>query len=112
MNDLAVHSNKKMPKVSATFLLLGIVSLVILVVFAVLGFVVERIGVVSIFGIVSVVAIAATICGIAGRKKSIAGNLPGKNTATVGLILGAVALFLTIFFRIAILLFFIPWIGA
>ncbi|HZW97682.1 MAG TPA: hypothetical protein VFF56_02430 [Bacillota bacterium] len=44
MNDHTVHSNKKMPKVSATSLLLGIVSLVILVVFVVLAFVVERIG--------------------------------------------------------------------
>ena len=107
-----IHSYQQAPKIAISSLFMGIGSLVALLASVVLGFLVESIGIVSFFGIVSVLAVVAIVCGIMGRKKSITENLPGKRAATTGLVLGGIALFLTVFLRIAIFLFFIPWLGA
>jgi amino acid permease len=111
MNDNFVQGNQRAPKIATVSLFLGIGSLVILLASVVVGFLVESIGIISFFGVVTVLALAAIICGIIARKKSITEKLPGKRAATIGLIFGGIALFLTIFLIIAIFLFFIPWLG-
>ena len=112
MSENTVQSDKRTPKIATAALYLGIGSLIVLMASFVLGFLVESIGIVSFFGVVSVLAVAAIVCGIIARNKITTEKLPGKRTANIGLILGGIALFLTIFLRIAIFLFFIPWLGA
>lgn len=112
MSDNYTQSDKRTPKIATAALYLGIVSLIVLLVSIVLGFLVESIGIVSFFGVVSVLALAAIVCGIMARKKIATENLPGKHVANTGLIVGGIALLLVILLRIAIFLFFIPWLGA
>jgi amino acid permease len=112
MNDNVVQGNQRAPKIATVSLFLGIGSLVVLGASVAVGFLVESIGIVNFFGVVTVLALAAIICGIMARKKSITEKLPGKRAATIGLIFGGISLFLTIFLIIAIFLFFIPWLGA
>ena len=112
MSENTVQSDQRAPKIATAALYLGIGSLIVLLASFVLGFLVESIGIVSFFGVVSVLALAAIVCGIMARNKIATEKLLGKRSANIGLILGGVALFLTIFLRIAIFLFFIPWLGA
>jgi hypothetical protein len=112
MTENDVKSNKRVPKIAATSMYFGIGSLLVLLLSMMLGFLIESIGIVSFFGVVSVLGLVAIVCGIMARTKISKEKLSGKLTANIGLILGVIALFLTIFLRIAIFLFFIPWLGA
>lgn len=112
MNEQSVQSETQKPKTAVASLVLGIISLVVLAASVPLGIYIESMGIVSFFNYVTLLALAAIICGIIARGKSAAKNLPVKRTATAGLILGVISLSLTILIRIAIFLFFIPWLGA
>jgi len=112
MSEKHVPSDNRDLGLATASMYLGIGSLVAFLASIVLGFLVESIGIVSFLGIVSVFALAAIICGIIAHKKIAANKLPGKRAANTGLILGGIALFLTFILRIAIFLFFIPWLGA
>ena len=112
MSESTVQSEKRTSKIATVSLYLGIGSLIALLTSLVLGVLVESIGIVSFFGVVSILALAAIVCGIIAQNKIDAEKLPGKRVAINGLIFGVVALLLTIFIRIAIFLFFIPWLGA
>ena len=111
MVDNVFLKDQQASKIAVVSFFLGIGSLVVLAASFVIGILIESIGVLSFFGVVSVLALAAIICGIIGRKESVTKNLPGKRMAITGLVFGAIALFLTLFFRIAVFLFFIPWLG-
>ncbi len=112
MSENNIQSDKRSPKIAQVSLYLGIGSHVVLLASIVLGFLVDSIGIVSYFGVVSALAATAIICGVIARYKIAAEKLSGKRTANIGLILGAIAFILTIFLRVAIFLFFIPWLGA
>lgn len=112
MNENDVQVSQRAPRIAIVSLSLGIGSFVVLLVSVAVGFLVESIGIVSFLGVVTVLALGAIICGIIAWKKAIKENLPGKRAATIGLIFGGLALFLTVFLRIAVFIFFIPWLGA
>lgn len=111
MVDNVFLKDRQASKIVIVSFFLGIGSIVVLAASFIIGILVESIGVISFFGVVSVLALAAIVCGIIGRKESITKNLPGKRLAITGIVFGAIALLLTIFFRIAVFLFFIPWLG-
>ncbi|MDD2371284.1 MAG: hypothetical protein PHQ32_04710 [Firmicutes bacterium] len=110
--DKNIQNNQQIPRIAITSLFLGISSLIILILSFVIGILVTEIGIVSFFNFVSIVGVAAIICGILAKQKIKKENLPGSSIGNIGIILGAIAIFLTIFLRFAIFLFFIPWLGA
>jgi hypothetical protein len=112
MTENYIQSDKRVPKIAKVSMYLGISSLIVLLASVVLGFLIESIGIVSFFSAVSILALASIVCSIIARSKILADKLRGIRTANAGLILGAIALSFTIFLRIAIFLFFIPWLGA
>jgi len=111
MGENISQSDKSTTKLALVSLYLGIGSLIVLVLSIVLGFLVEAIGIVSFFGVVSVLALAAIVLGIIARQKIATEKLPGKRIANTGLIMGLIALFLSVLLRFAVFLFFIPWLG-
>ncbi len=112
MNENYSQNSKQIPKIAIVSLFLGVSSLILIVLSFLLGIFVESIGIVSFFGFVSVLGIAAIICGILAKQKMKKENLPGMSIGNIGIIFGGIALFITIFLRFAIFLFFIPWLGA
>jgi len=107
------NSNEKnMPKTATVSLYLGLGSLIVLIASVIIGLLVESIGMVSFWGAVTGLAIAAIACALIARSTISKEKLPGMRTANTGLILGIIALGLTIFLRVAIFMFFIPWLGA
>ena len=112
MSENHVEHEHQIPKIASTAMYLGLASLVVLLASVVLGFLVDSLGIVSFFGVVALLAGAAIVCAVLAGNKITAAKLPGRRTAQTGLILGIVTLLLTIFLRILVFLFFIPWLGA
>lgn len=90
--------------------LLGLGSLLMLAVTVVLGILIESVGMVSYFGYVAVLAVAAIVLGVLARQKADPGHAKSK-LALAGLVLGSIALFLMVAFRVAVFLLFIPMLG-
>lgn len=111
MDENYNQNDKSTPKSAIVSLYLGIASIFVLLLSIVLGFLVESIGIVSFFNVVFVLALAAIVCGIIARQKITTEKFPGIRTANTGLILGLIAMFLSVFLRFAVFLFFIPWLG-
>ena len=112
MSENQVQKSTQTPGLALASMYLGIGSLVAFLASILFGFLVESIGIVDFFGVVFALAAAAIVCGIIARNKIAAEKRSGKRTAMIGLILGGIALFLTFVTRVAIFLFFIPWLGA
>lgn len=100
------------PKIALIALILGIISLIVLIASVLAAILIDAIGIVDFFGIVMVLALAGIVCGLIARNKTAAEKRPGNRAATTGLILGIVVLVLVIISRIAVFVYFIPWLGA
>ena len=85
----------------------GIISLMFLIAAVMLGIMVEDIGIVSFFSPVLLAAVTAIICGAVARKR-----VPGSRMGLSGMILGIIVLGLIFIARVAVFLFFLPWLGA
>ncbi len=94
----------KMPVVAFTA---GLISVVLLAAAIILGFAIDDIGIVSFMSPVMFVALAAIVCGVIARKR-----VPDSRLGLAGMILGIVVLVFVFIARIAIFLFFLPWLGA
>ena len=107
------NNNKvQIPHLAIISLFSGVSSLLVLLLSFIIGIFVESIGIVSFFGFVFVLGLVGIICGILGRTKIKKEKLKGIGISNIGIILGGIAILLTIFLRFAVFLFFIPWIGA
>ena len=102
----APNQSEKADKISIIALILGIAALFVMGLAVLLGIFIDSIGIASFLNPVLILGLAAIICGISGRRKA------GGRLALWGLVLGCIALFLSLFARIAIFIFFIPWLGA
>jgi hypothetical protein len=112
MSENNIQDDTRTPKIALASLYFGMSSLIALLISFVLGILVESIGIVSFFGLIFVLAVAAIVCGAIAKSKIGKEKSPGKRIATTGLVFGLIALFLTFLLRIAIFMFFIPWLGA
>ncbi len=99
-------------RISLIALFLGVTSMVVLIVSVLTAVFVESVGLVDFFSIVLILALAAVICGLIARGKNAEGKMQGSRAATAGMILGIVVLVLVTIARIAVFLFFLPWLGA
>jgi len=100
------------PQIAIASLFLGVSSLILLVVSFGLGIYVKWLTISDVFGLVFVAGLAAIICGILAKNKIKKERLPGNSITNIGLILGSIAVFLTVLSRFAIFLLFVPWLGA
>ncbi|GEM_PF-4137261 len=82
----------KASRLANASLLLGIGSMVGLIMAIVLGFLVEDLGMVSLFRMVIPLAFAAVVFGVLARQKIAEEGLPGLGIANTGLYLGIVCL--------------------
>ena len=94
-------------KLANISLVLGILSLFFFILAIVLGFVIEDIGIVSLMSPVLVVAFAAALSGLLARKKD-----SQNSKAMTGLVIGIAVMGLSLLLRVAIFIFFLPWLGA
>ena len=106
------RKNNKVRGLAMAALLLGIGSVVVLAVSILLGILVDSIGITSFYGLIIPLGVAAFVCGLIGRKKTITEKSADRRAATIGLILGALVLGLLLILIITIFVIFIPGLGA
>lgn len=97
----------KKDRIAVIALIIGIAALIVFGIGILIGILVESIGITSFLNIVLILGLAAIICGFSVIKKQEA-----KKIAVWGIVLGCCALFLSLLARVAIFIFFIPWLGA
>ena len=95
------------PRTAIASMYLGIGSVVAMLLAILGGFMIEALGIITLFrSIVIPLSAAAVATGIIARRKIAQEELSGHNTATIGLALGILVLLLMVLTIVAVALFF------
>ncbi len=108
------NQNRSSSTISIVSLVLGLAALLLLVAGVFLGFLVEAIGITSLISPTIVLGVLAVVCAIMYKNQdSDSDKSPSAiRMANAGLITGVIALLLAVLLRVAVFIFFIPWLAA
>lgn len=91
-------------------IILGTASVIIIMAGVVIGVSIEAVGITSFITPTILLGCFAVVCGVMGKDRIPAENIKALKMAKIGLITGAVAVLAAALLRVAVFIFFIPWL--
>ncbi len=108
--DQERNKSETTPGIALAAIILGTVSVVIIVAGVITGVLVEAVGMTSFITPTILLGCGAVICGVMGKSRIPTGSKKALRMAKIGLVTGAVAVLAAALLRVAVLIFFIPWL--